>query len=397
MFIGKFLGSILLIIGTSIGGGMLALPVATASGGFFWSAICFILCWTIMTAGALLILECLQPLPIGSNMITMARHYLGRSGEIAIWFLYFALLYSLLGAYISGGSDVLSNVLQQLHIQLPNYFLSSIYTLGFSLIIYCGIKWVDYVNRGLMFGKLGAYAVLVFVIAPFVVPQHFTHGHFKNLLPNFSILITSFGFASIVPSLRDYWQNDIKSLKKIILWGSLVPLFCYLVWNFVIMGAISPNSPHNLAQLVHSSHAISGLGQGLGETTQSSLILKLFDVFSAVCMLTAFLSVSLGLFDFIADGLHLKKTGKQGLLTMALTFLPPLILVILNPGVYLKALNYAGVFCVMLLLFFPVLMTWQARKFKPENLHLIPGQTPSLILLFIAALFSIVIPYATSS
>jgi tyrosine-specific transport protein len=397
MTIGKFFGSILLIIGTSIGGGMLALPVATASGGFFWSAICFIVCWTIMTAGALLILECLQPLPIGSNMISMARHYLGRPGEMAIWFLYFALLYSLLGAYISGGSDVLSNVLQQIHIQLPNSFLPCVYTFSFSLIIYSGIKWVDYVNRGLMFGKLGAYAVLVLVIAPFVVPQHFTHGHFKNLLPNFSILITSFGFASIVPSLRDYWQNDIKSLKKIILWGSLIPLLCYLIWNFVIMGAISPNSPHNLAQLMQSSHAISGLGQGLGETTKSSLILKLFGVFSAVCMLTAFLSVSLGLFDFIADGFHLKKTGKQGTLTLVLTFAPPLIMVILNPGIYLKALNYAGIFCVMLLLLFPILMTWQARKLKPENHHLIPGQTLSLILLLIAALFSIVIPYATHS
>jgi tyrosine-specific transport protein len=397
MTIGKFFGSILLIIGTSIGGGMLALPVATASGGFFWSAICFIVCWTIMTSGALLILECLQPLPLGSNMISMARHYLGRPGELAIWFLYFALLYSLLGAYISGGSDVLSNILQQVHILLPSSLIPCIYTLSFSLIIYSGIKWVDYVNRGLMFGKLGAYLLLILVITPFVVSSHFTHGHLKNLLPNFSILVTSFGFASIVPSLRDYWHNDIRSLKKIIIFGSLVPLVCYLIWNFVIMGAISPDSPHNLEKLMHSSHAISGLGQGLGETTHNHLILKLFDLFSAVCMLTAFLSVSLGLFDFIADGFHLKKTGKQGLITLALTFFPPLFMVILNPGIYLKALNYAGIFCVMLLLLLPILMTWRARKIKPDNQALIPGEKLTLIFLLLAALFSIVIPYASYS
>ena len=39
MVIGKFFGSILLIIGTSIGGGMLALPVATSAGGFFGQAL----------------------------------------------------------------------------------------------------------------------------------------------------------------------------------------------------------------------------------------------------------------------------------------------------------------------------------------------------------------------
>ena len=41
----KFIGGLLLIVGTSIGGGMLALPVSTAEAGFFNSIFlltCFI-------------------------------------------------------------------------------------------------------------------------------------------------------------------------------------------------------------------------------------------------------------------------------------------------------------------------------------------------------------------
>jgi tyrosine-specific transport protein len=391
MALGKFFGSILLIIGTSIGGGMLALPVATAAGGFSYSVLAFVFCWFIMTSGAFLILEVLQPLPTGSNMISLARHYLGKPGEMVVWLFYLALLYSLVAAYISGGTDVLNNALQELHIHLPLSLVSAIYTLTFSFIIYQGISWVDYVNRVLMFGKLGTYLLLVIIIAPFVRFFNLNSGQLKALLPHLSILITSFGFASIVPSLRDYWENDISCLKKIIFWGSLTPLICYLLWNLVIMGAVG-QSP--LITLVTSAHATSGVGKALLEKTASHSILRLFDFFSCICMLTAFLSVSLGLYDFLADGFKMKKTGVQGQSILMMTFLPPLAMVIVNPGIYLSALNYAGSFCIILLLFIPVLMSRKFRKIYPNAHLLLPGQKWILYFLSLSALFCMMVPYA---
>ncbi len=388
---GKFFGSILLIIGTSIGGGMLALPVATAAGGFYYSVLAFIFCWFIMTAGALLILEVLQPMPQGSNMISLAKHYLGKPGEMVVWLFYLALLYSLVGAYISGGTDVLNNALNEFNIHFPLSAVSAIYTLSFSLIIYNGIRWVDYVNRGLMFGKLGAYAVLVLIVAPFVYLGHLNTGSFRALLPNLSILITSFGFASIVPSLRDYWHNDIKTLKKIILWGSLTPLICYLIWNLVIMGAVGQDK---LQSLVKSVHATSGVGKFLLNTTHSHAILTLFDLFSCICMLTAFLSVSLGLNDFLADGFKMKKSGAQGVTVLGMTFLPPLAMVIVNPGIYLSALNYAGSFCIILLLIIPVLMSWRFRRKNKNVLAILPGHQIVLVFLLMSGFYCMLIPYA---
>ena len=41
----KWLGGVLLVAGTSIGGGMLALPVAAAPAGFLTPALFFIFCW----------------------------------------------------------------------------------------------------------------------------------------------------------------------------------------------------------------------------------------------------------------------------------------------------------------------------------------------------------------
>ena len=101
-------------------------------------------------------------------------------------------------------------------------------------------------------------------------------------------------------------------------------------------------------------------------------------------MVTAFLGVSLGLFDFLADGLKLQKTGSQGKYTLALTFLPPLAVVLFNPGIYLQALSYAGVCCVILLLLLPAIMSWRGRKtcaLATNESHMVPGGTVSLSIL----------------
>ena len=378
----RFIGGILLIIGTSIGGGMLALPVSTAAAGMTNAIFSLFFCWLVMTAGAFLILEVNLRLPAGSNMISMAKSTLGLPGQIIAWITYLFLLYTLLAAYISGGSDVMYGLLSKAHIHFPESLSSFFYTLLFSVVVYSGIKAVDYVNRGLMFGKLGTYLLLVLLITPHVHSMMWSGGSLPAISGSLMILITSFGFASIVPSLREYFDDDIQSLKKVILIGSLIPLFCYILWIAVIMGVVEKNGPYGLIALMSSNHATSGLIEALSSAIDSHLITGFFSLFSSICMVTAFLGVSLGLFDFLADGLKLKKDGKQGKLTLALTFVPPLIIVLINPGIYLKALNFAGIACVMLLLLLPTIMAWKGRSQsdRTDQMAIIPGGRFTLML-----------------
>lgn len=383
----KIIGGVLLIVGTSIGGGMLALPVSTAAAGITNSIIFLFLCWLVMTAGALLVLEVNLRLPAGSNMVSMAKATLGLPGQIIAWITYLFLLYTLLAAYISGGSDVFNGLLQKIDIHAPAWATSLLFTSLFGLIIYSGIRAVDYVNRGLMFGKLGIYLLLVLLISPYIKLPTLNGGSLQAITGSLMILITSFGFASIVPSLREYFQDDIPALRKVILLGSLIPLSCYIIWEAVIMGVVHRDGEDGLMALMNSAHATSGLTDALSGAVQSQWITGFFGFFTSICMLTAFLGVSLGLFDFIADGLKFKKAGYQGKVILLLTFLPPLIVVLINPGIYLHALAYAGICCVILLLLLPVIMAFRGRKLASDTLILIPGGNISLSLLGIIALF----------
>ncbi len=391
----KLIGGILLIVGTSIGGGMLALPVSTAEVGMTNSIFFLFFCWLAMTAGALLILEVNLRLPAGSNMVSMAKTTLGLPGQIIAWITYLFLLYTLLAAYISGGSDVFNGLLASINIHLPSGLTSLLFTLVFGFLIYNGIKTVDYVNRGLMFGKLGVYLLLVFIISPHIQLPSLQGGSARAITGSLMILITSFGFASIVPSLREYFNDDIKTLRKVILLGSLIPLVCYIIWDAVIMGVVQREGENGLIALMTSQHATSGLTDALSNSVNSSWITGFFSFFSSICMITAFLGVSLGLFDFLADGLKLKKNGAQGKLTWVLTFLPPLAVVLINPGIYLHALSYAGVCCVILLLLLPAVMAWRGRILDTaaDTMLFIPGGNVSLALVGLTAVVALAINF----
>ena len=50
----KMIGGVLIVAGTSIGGGMLGLPIVTAPGGIVYATILLLLSWALMTFAAFL-------------------------------------------------------------------------------------------------------------------------------------------------------------------------------------------------------------------------------------------------------------------------------------------------------------------------------------------------------
>lgn len=366
---------------------MLALPVSIAEFGLANSLILLVICWLVMTSGALLVLEVNLRLPAGSNMVSMAKDSFGVPGELLTWVFYLFLLYTLLSAYIAGGSDVFHVLVEGMGLHLSEHISAMLYTLIFGLVVYSGIRSVDYMNRGLMFLKLGIYLLLVLIVSPYVTPTLLKSNGSQVLAGSLMVLVASFGFASIVPSLREYFNDDVSTLRRVIVFGSLIPLFCYVIWDLVITGVVGVEGPEGLKALSHSPHMSSGLIYTLSHVVHNPWISAFFALFSAICMLTAFLGVSLGLFDFLADGLKLEKKGIQGKVTFCLTFLPPLLVVIIKPDIYLQALSYAGICCVMLLLLLPACMAWKSRKLSPRNVQpLVPGGNVVLLFLMVIAL-----------
>lgn len=360
----KIIGGIFLIVGTSVGGAMLTLPIVNATVGFWQSSLTLFFVWALMTVGAFLILEVNLWFPPRSNLISMAHGTLGKVGEVAIWIMYLLLLYALLSAYISGGTDDVSHILASLHIKLPVWGCSLLFVSIFGYIVFRGIASVGHVNTALMTIKIISYLLLIAFISPHIELSKLTSSQSTQILGTLMVLATSFGYAIIIPSLRNYFEDDVNKLHKVILLGSLIPLALYLIWNIAIMGVLPRTGSHGLIAIRHSQQAITDLSSVLSNSLQNKWVNGLFEFFISISILTAFLGVSLSLSDFLADGMHRRKHGKGGHWVYISTFIPPLIVVLFYPGAFLYAFSYAGIMCVALLIFFPALMAYYGRYVK---------------------------------
>lgn len=385
----KVIGGILLVAGTTIGAGMLALPVSTGLAGFFPSLILLVSCWAFMTYTAFLMLEVNLSMPENSNLISMARRMLGKGGEIVSWITYLFLLYALTTAYVAGSGPIMVNIIHAITgVTIPPLAGSIPLLLLFGLFVYRGTASVDHVNRLLMFGLIIAYGAMAVMITPYIGSPLLFRTDWPLFLVAVSLVVTSFGYHIIIPSLTTYLNRDVRSLKKAILIGSLIPLAIYVLWEVLILGIIPVEGVNGLMQgYLCGVDGVQLLCNLMGENA-IGITATLFSLFAII---TSFLGVSLSLTDFLADGLKIKKSPSGRALLYALTFLPPIAFTLLDPRAFFSALEYAGAFGVIVLLgLMPALMVWCKRYYHHfESTYKAPGGKFMLLMVMLISLLVI--------
>jgi tyrosine-specific transport protein len=389
----KVIGSILMILGTSVGAGMLALPVASAHENFLFSSMMLVSAWAISMIGAFALLEVNLWLEPGTNIISMAQHTLGKTGQVIAWVLYLFLLYSLLCAYLSGLGDILQALLAAAGVWIPRAMATVLSLLLLGAIIYRGIGSVDMANRGLMFIKLLTYVILVSVLVPHIKLSFLASGDSAWRESAILVMITAFGYSIIIPSIRQYLDSNVQDLKRVVLIGSLIPLVIYLIWIASVQGVIPRLAEGGLVEMSNSAHTNAMLMHHLSRQVTLEWLHMMVRIFISICAVTSFLGVSLSITDFMADGTGYAKRGKSAFMVYGLSFGPPLLLVLLAPGIFIKALDYAGVDCVVLLIILPLVMLFTGRYIKHhEEKPLLCGGRPLLLLAMLLSLILLVKP-----
>lgn len=370
----KIFGSILMILGTSLGAGMLALPVVTAQENYFTSFLLLSMSWFLMTIGAFSLLEVNLWLAPGTNLISMAKLTLGRWGKSLTWVAYLLLLYSLICAYLSGTSDILQGLVSMMGISLPRWLATTFNMILFTTIIYRGIGSVDMLNRALMSVKLISYVILVTLTIKKLNSDYMMQGDYHWHMSAIMVMLTSFGYAILIPSLRSYLNSDAILLKKVIFFGSLLPLIIYALWVLVIQDLVPREGSQGLISMLSASDTNTLLMQNISRQLHNPWLSTIANLFISISAITSLLGVSICLTDFIADGINIPKQSKAGILIYLISFLPPLLIVLISPGIFIRALSYAGLLCLVLLILIPVAMLYRGRYILHINhKKIVPG------------------------
>ncbi len=391
MIINKTIGSMLIIAGTTIGAGMLALPIASSGLGFTTAIIILFMTWCLMTYTALLTLELHQNAPPNATLNTLAKNLLGKKGQIIANFSMIFLFYALCAAYIAGGGGQLQAMLSEWsQNKLPSQVGVITFAVVFGSIIILGASTVDKINQVLFIIKILVLTTMFYMLTPHVQADHLLNMPIEQglIISAIPVIVTSFGFHGSIPSIVKYMGVDVRSLRKVMIAGASMPLIIYLFWQVVSQGVISQQSLYN-------SQGLDGFIASLSTLLQSTAIANTLNVFANLALATSFLGVSLGLFDFFSDVLNKGDSHKDRLITALVTFTPPLGFALFYPQGFIMALGYAAISLVVLAIFLPVLMVWkhrnnvmQSNDQQAASLYQVSGGKPALIT---AAVFGVFI------
>lgn len=383
---GSLSGAILLIAGCCIGAGMLGLPVMSALAGFQPSLWMFLLGWLFMTTTALLLLEVNLWFTDEVSIISMADRTLGLAGKIVAWSCFIFLFYALGIAYIAASGELIAAFVQEAFgFFIPHSIGGIAVSLLFGIFVYLGTRSVDLFNRLLMIGLIASYILLVIFGAPHVNLSYLSYQDWSMAPLMLPIMIISFGYHNLIPSLKNYLHGDVKRLRIAIICGSAIPLFVYLVWEFLILGLVPVHGTGGFLEVIEQGSMATDI---LKAAAGALWVADVAQYFAFFAILTSFLGNSLSFVDFLADGFNIKKTQRGKVILCLLVIAPSLLLSLIYPHIFLMALNYAGAFgAVTLFGILPALMAWSGRYCKGfTGRELVPGGRITLIAIISFAL-----------
>ena len=337
------LSALFLVAGTCVGGGMLALPVATSLNGFIPSTCVMVFAWLAMMLTALYLVE------VGfwmkkddAHVISMTKRFMGKGGQAISWLLYLFICYASLIAYTAGSGHLLTKAITS----YSNFALSKemgcvIFIILFGPCLFFSHKFLGKVNAILFVAMIIAYVALVSLSAPNISTENLCRSNWTDSWLALPLLLTAFSFQTMVPSLHPFLGHHGPSLRVAIIGGTALAFLVYVIWQASVLGAVPLTGEFGLIQALKVGEPATHV---LGKAVGSIYIELLASFFAFFALVTSFFGISLGFYDFLSDGLNIPKKKWGNILLGALILAPTLYCAINLEKIFLRALDASGGF-----------------------------------------------------
>ena len=327
------------VTGNMLGAGILALPIKTGLSGFIPSVVGILLMWALMLSTAIILAG--QKSLTESETADLPTFFQKELGTVGKWITVAAnmiILYGLLVAYISGTASVIQGLFAK-PVSMPLVMIC--FFLTATLLTLFGMKLMQKGNAVIMILMWVTFGILVFFCAEHMdTPRlQFTDWHY--LPASLPIVVTAFHFHNIIPSICRNMDFDQKAIRKAMFLGTSIGLIMNLIWVFVVITALPLDGPGadtvfaafqgNLPATVPLSHLL-----------QSQVFTISAMVFALLAMTAAYMANGTALTSFIRDLTHTYLHTSNKTVAAAIAFLPPLIISLVYPDVFLDAIGFVG-------------------------------------------------------
>ncbi|MCH9618943.1 MAG: Tyrosine-specific transport protein [Chlamydiia bacterium] len=365
----RVLKAALMIAGTAIGAGMLGIPLVTSNIGFTAGTLVTFLVWAYMFVTGIFLMEVSISMKEKGGFLSMAGKYLPSYGKEVTAALFLFLYGILLVAYISAGAEIFCmNLSDNLYVRLLfPIILFGILSLGSNKVI---------TIISLLTIPMWIYFLMFYVFGvEFIRPERLLEGVYSKAYLAIPVLFGAFGYHNVIPSISKYLEYNRKNLSFAIFLGSLIPCIVYMLWQALILGIVDTET---ISYAREKGVPIVTL---LGTVTGSGLFQNIGAMFAFFAIMTSALGVGISVIHFID-----KKAKNQ---TTFFVILFPAMIAFVNPGIFLRALSFAGGFGESLLN--GIIPIWMYAAYKSSTGKMSKKVSFCTFFLFLIALFVVTI------
>lgn len=382
---GSIAGAVALIIGTSIGTGILALPIKTSPAGLVPSSITLTICWGFLLIEALLLVEINVVLQRRKkvkaesdelevmSIRTMAQETLGEWGGALATVIYVFLGYTSIVAYCSKSGEILHHLTN-----FPGSFCGFLFTFLFTILTSVGgTRTTDQVNQWLtasMIGLLVAIEVVTVLLGGWSGFEG-GGGDWGKVPATLPVMIFALVYHDLAPVVCAYLEGDLARIRASIVLGSVVPLLTLLVWDAIALGL--SNGAEQVSDPVELLLSVRWDG-----------VPFMVEAFALLAVGTSLIGTLLSFSEFFKEQLNnlaldfpstqlVKKPelftsinswwekNKTSITATAMVVAPSLVVSTALPDAFSAATDFAGGYCMTMLYgVLPPAMAWAMKKKK---------------------------------
>ena len=328
----------LLVAGNLLGVGILAMPIKIGLSGYAPALVDIILISAIMLLSAIVIA---YRIPAHQSHFDLPSFF---EKELGTFYRYLAiicnliLLYGVLIVYLSAISTILYQLLPY-HIARP--WLTILYFLFATALLLSKPDIIKRNNVVLLILILIGFVVLITTGSRLFNPRLLTYSNWALLPIGLPVAVSTFHFHNVIPTVKRLVNHDMKATSITIALGVFIGFIINVTWVTIVLGSLPPHGPdaNNLFYaFIHAQPATLPMTYLLNSRTFAITGV----LFAGLALTASYVANGIGLFGFISDLTYHHLHSKNKWLVLTLSFLPPLIITLIDPHLFLSAIDIVG-------------------------------------------------------
>ena len=334
----SFYQAIAMIVGSTIGAGILGMPYAISKVGLLFGMITIVAIGCLAIGVNLLVGEVSARTHGNLQLVGLTRKYLGDKAGFLMMFIFYLQLFVILTIYIIGMGGIVSDFFWG-----TDFFWGIMLWVLLSFVVFKGIEAIKTVEFVLTIVIIFAVLMIAAMAMPHIDVEFIKYSNPAAFFVPYGVVLFAFSGVGTIPAAYRLLHGKNEEFKLAIVSSALVAMFVYIVFTALVIGVTGYNT---------TEIATLGLGEVVGKR-----MFYASNAFALLAMATSFIMLGMQLRDSMNFDFDFSY-NRATLLTVGI----PLVIFLLGLRQFVLAINIVGGIFMSTQMLLLVAVYWVAKR-----------------------------------